>query len=208
MTAARRRRPSRSPAQTRKGVAPRILLKTSSVKQGRALCGPACLRIVAAYFALDISERKLAKACRSSPISGTTGANMLLGARSLGLASAIIDGANFRMIEAWLRRGIPVIVDWMSIGQSRATKQPVLEGHYSVVCGVTKSHIVLEDPGIRRRRHIPRSDFLRAWFDFTHLYPHTKDDLIIRRMIVVGPRNAVSKALGNQSALRRNERND
>src|SRR4051812_8994795 len=183
-------RESRPPSKV-----PGVLLKTTSVEQGQALCGPACLRIVAAYFGRDASEEKLARACRSSPVSGTTGANMLRGALSLGLAGAIIDGARFNTIETWLRKGVPVIVDWMSIGQSRATKGPVIEGHYSVVCGLTGSHIVLEDPAVGHRQRMPRSDFQRAWFDFTHVYPETKDDLIIRRMIIVGPRSTLDRAL-------------
>jgi predicted double-glycine peptidase len=60
-------------------------------------------------------------------------------------------------------------------------------GHYSVVCGLDKRHILLEDPGIGRRRRLSRRNFLNVWFDFKRVFPKAQDDLIIRRLIVVAP---------------------
>jgi ABC-type bacteriocin/lantibiotic exporter with double-glycine peptidase domain len=156
------------------------------------MCGPACLKIVSTYFGVTVSERRIVRLCRSRLTSGTTGANLAKAARSLGLSAQIVDDARFKTIEQWLRRGVPVIVDWMSARHNRRSGHPVAVGHYSVVCGLTGKDIILEDPAVGRRKRIDRRTFLRLWFDFHYLYPTHKDDLILRRLIVVAPKNLTS----------------
>jgi ABC-type bacteriocin/lantibiotic exporter with double-glycine peptidase domain len=170
-----------------------IRLETSGFRQTKAMCGPACLKIVAAYFDIDVSQERLRRACRSSPVSGTTGANLVKGARAIGLAAEIRDRAGFDHIARWLGKGVPVIVDWMSTAEE-PSGLPVAGGHYSVVCGLSRNAIVLEDPAIGKRKTLTRRTFRKLWFDFTHLYPKTKDDLVIRRMIVAAPKMVMSQA--------------
>src|SRR3954465_9978896 len=50
-----------------------IRVETRHFDQSRAMCGPASLRIVLEYFGTQVSENLVAKACRSSPVTGTTG---------------------------------------------------------------------------------------------------------------------------------------
>jgi ABC-type bacteriocin/lantibiotic exporter with double-glycine peptidase domain len=90
-----------------------LALKTRRFRQSNARCGPAALKIVAQYFGIELQERTLARICRTSSVSGTTGVNLVTAARKLGFSARIVDGANFKMIAAWLRKGVPVIVDWM-----------------------------------------------------------------------------------------------
>jgi ABC-type bacteriocin/lantibiotic exporter with double-glycine peptidase domain len=151
------------------------------------MCGPACLKIVFAYFGRQVSEKQIAKACRSTPRSGTTGTNLVKGAKKFGFEAEVFDRSNFRTIEKWLRRGVPVIVDWMSTVRSLGDQQPMACGHYSVVCGLDKDHIVLQDPGIGGRRRISREAFLNVWFDFKKMFPKEAGDLIIKRLIIVVP---------------------
>src|SRR3954469_17383894 len=89
--------------------APGPKLKTRNFRQSRGMFGPACLRMVLAYFGVDMSEMLIARACNASPASGTTGTNLAKGAQRLGLKAQIIDRASFATIEKWLRRGVPVI---------------------------------------------------------------------------------------------------
>ena len=131
-------------------------LATRNFKQSRAMCGPACLKIVFAYFGRHLSEQKIAKACRSSVRSGTTGPNMVRGAKQFGFDAKVFDRSNFRTIAKWLRRGVPFIVDWMSTVRNPGDGQPMACGHYSVVCGLEENHIVLQDPGMGGRRRISR----------------------------------------------------
>ena len=60
-------------------------------------------------------------------------------------------------------------------------------GHYSVVCGLDPKYIFLQDPAIGRRRRVRRNDFANLWFDFRRVRP-SPEDLIVRRLIVVRPR--------------------
>jgi ABC-type bacteriocin/lantibiotic exporter with double-glycine peptidase domain len=143
------------------------------------------LKIVLAYFGKQVSEKLIAKACRASRRSGTSGTNLVNGAKRFGFRAEFLDHSDLRTIEKWLRRGVPVIVDWMSTVAARGTATAC--GHYSVVCGLDKHHILLQDPGIGRRRRLSRRNFLNVWFDFKRVFPKGRDDLIIRRSIVVAP---------------------
>lgn len=162
-----------------------IALETRRFRQVKARCGPAALKIVAGYFGVDVSEAGVAALCRVSRISGTTGDNLVAAARKLGFASQIVDGANFRMIAKWLRKGVPVIVDWMSIGYR--DKARVATGHYSVVSGLTPDQIIIEDPAVGRKRRLQRRLFMSLWYDFKYLMPRKSDDLVMRRMVIVAP---------------------
>jgi ABC-type bacteriocin/lantibiotic exporter with double-glycine peptidase domain len=165
-----------------------MTLKTKSFKQSKMMCGPACLKIVADYYGIHKSERELSKLCKASKIDGTTGENMLKGARAVGLDGKIQDNANFELIAKWLRKGIPVIVDWFSPGQSRPVeKSRMADGHYSVVVGLTKTHILLEDPGLGQKRKVPRHEFMRVWFDFDTRYLARPAGIILRRIITIAP---------------------
>jgi ABC-type bacteriocin/lantibiotic exporter with double-glycine peptidase domain len=168
-------------------MASHLALKTKRFRQSEARCGPAALKIVAQYFGMELPEAELARICRTSSVSGTTGINLVTAARKLGFAARIVDGASFKTIAAWLCRGVPVIVDWMSTGHSEAGASRVARGHYSVVCGLTSKEIILEDPAIGRKRRLPRNAFMSVWYDFKHLFPKKNDDLVIRRMVVVAP---------------------
>jgi hypothetical protein len=60
-------------------------------------------------------------------------------------------------------------------------------GHYSVVYGINKTHLWLQDPAVGRGRRLLRRHFLNVWFDFKRAVPREQDDLIIRRLIVAAP---------------------
>jgi ABC-type bacteriocin/lantibiotic exporter with double-glycine peptidase domain len=137
------------------------------------MCGPACLRIVFACFGKHVSERQIAKACRTSPHSGTTGTNLVKGAKRFGFNAEVIDDANFRTIAKWLRREVPIIVDWMSTASPGSRHATMACGHHSVVCGLGRKHIVLQDPALGHRRRLSRTSFQSVWFDFKYIFPKT-----------------------------------
>jgi ABC-type bacteriocin/lantibiotic exporter with double-glycine peptidase domain len=180
------------PAATKLPVAPqgrRRALDTRHYRQSHAMCGPASLRIVLAYFGRPLRENVVAGACRSSDKTGTTGVNLVRAAHRLGFAASIVDGANLRTIQRWLDRDVPVIVDWMSAIARHPCRAMMPCGHYSVVCGLDRGHILLQDPAIGRRRRMTRRNFLDLWFDFIRVRP-SRRDLVLRRLIVVRPRRA------------------
>jgi ATP-binding cassette, subfamily C, bacterial len=164
-----------------------VRLETMDFRQSRAMCGPACLKIVLAYYGMRVSERRIARASHASRTCGTTGANLARGARRMGLDIDIVDGANMMLIERWRRRRAPVIVQWMSTVASHPTRTSMACGHYSVVRGFDRTHIFLQDPAVGRRS-IRRKEFLRVWFDFRRPFPRTAQDLIMRRLIIAVPK--------------------
>lgn len=182
------------------GSAPHFFLKTPSSRQKRAYsCGPASLKIVAKYFGVSHSETTLERLCKTSKATGTSGENLLRGARAIGLDGHIIDNASFQTIATWLKRGVPPIVNWFSPGQNRpAHKSEMADGHYSVVAGLSPTHITLEDPELGAKRHIPRREFLRVWFDFHG--PRRPSNLNLRRLIVIAPKAYLSTVEKHQKA--------
>ncbi len=61
------------------------------------------------------------------------------------------------------------------------------DGHYSVVVGINKTHIFLQDPEIGKIRSMKIKDFMRVWFDFTGDYLKSQHDLRVRPLLVLFP---------------------
>jgi len=86
--------------------------------------------------------------------------------------------ADFSDIEKLLKQKIPVIVDWFHNG----------DGHYSVAVGLTTKNIILMNPRFGTFDTLNRVDFKRIWFDFPGDFLKSKNDVVIRRMIVIEPK--------------------
>ncbi len=63
------------------------------------------------------------------------------------------------------------------------------DGHYSVVVGIDRKYIHLQDPELGKVRSLDIPTFRRVWFDFPGDMLHSHRDLILRRMIVVEARS-------------------
>jgi len=96
----------------------------------------------------------------------------------------IKNNSNFEDIESWLKKGVPVIVDWFTKGRPDYPDSDVSDGHYSVVTGLDDKFIYLQDPEIGKTRKLKREDFMTVWFDFTGKYIKS-DELIIRQIIAI-----------------------
>lgn len=167
-----------------------MLLNTPHFQEtlNAAMCGPAALKIVLDYFDTPMTEKELAKLCGTKKGFGTTGKQMVAAAKLLGFKAIEKRNASFKDIERCLRRGVPPIVNWFTPGRWEAVKKgAVPDGHNSVVCGLTRTHIVLEDPELGTRRRIEKKEFMRVWFDFDVDVPKKQSDLIIRRLIIIEP---------------------
>lgn len=148
------------------------------------MCGPASLKIVLDYYGMNKSEQVLAKLTKLVPGLGTDDKSIAHAAESLGLNVQIENESTFNDIERWLKKGVPVIVDWFTRGRSDYGDSEVADGHYSVVVGLDNEYIYLQDPEIGSERKIAREDFMKVWFDFTghHI---KKDELIVRQLIAI-----------------------
>ncbi len=152
------------------------MLNINPFRQRPGCCGPASLKMVLGYFGVKLTEKKLSElsGCKKSRGIGAEG--LVHVARELGFRAKITDFCNLKDIEEWVnQKKIPVIVDWFAFEG----------GHYSVVSGIDKENIYLEDPSLGHRRAMKLTTFKRLWFDFPNDYLKSKNELIIRRMIVI-----------------------
>ncbi len=156
-----------------------LLLK--SVRQLPGYCGPASLEMILRYFGIKKSQRELAKLVKGfdpRPGKEVKADALLTAARSFGLDGFIQDESDFSDLRKWvIQKRIPVMVDWFLSD----------DGHYGVVAHLDKKFIYLQDPSIGKIRKIDLSVFQRVWFDFPGTYLRSPREIIIRRIIVIGP---------------------
>ena len=148
------------------------------------MCGPASLKIVLDYYGLMKSEQELAESTGAIGARGTDDKSIAYVAESLGFKVVIKNESDFSDVEEWLKREVPVIVDWFTRGRADYSDSEVTDGHYSVVTGLDDNYIYLQDPEIGGIRKIAREDFMKVWFDFTGEYIKP-DELIIRQLIAI-----------------------
>jgi ABC-type bacteriocin/lantibiotic exporter with double-glycine peptidase domain len=160
-------------------------------------CGPASLKMVLSYFGVHKSEASLARLCGTKRVIGTDVAGLVRAAEQLGFNVYVKEFSTFRDIQKWLKRGVPVIVDWFSKGRAELT---VADGHYSVVIGLDRNWIYLVDPEFGRRRRLSRPEFRRVWFDYEGEYVRSRKDMIIRQIIVVQPPATAREVIRRRAA--------
>lgn len=152
------------------------MLNIKPFRQKPGYCGPASLKMILDFFGVTITEKKLAEITGCSMTRGIKAEGLVQAARKLGFHAEIKDFSDLKDIREWVnKRKIPVIVDWFAFEG----------GHYSVVSGIDKENIYLEDPSLGHRRAMKLSTFKRLWFDFPNDFLRSKNELIIRRMIVI-----------------------
>lgn len=151
----------------------------------KGYCGPASLKIVLSYYGVEKSEEELAILCNTSKDLGTDDESLKKAAELLGFDVEVKNFANYNEIESWLKRGVPVIVDWFTRGRADYTDSDMPDGHYSVVMGLDQNNIYLQDPELGKTRIINREEFMRVWFDFTKERIESWDDMIIRQIIAI-----------------------
>ena len=148
------------------------------------MCGPASLKIVLEYYGINKPEDELAQLCKFKKGLGVNDKGIKTAVEKLGFKVVIKNNSSFKDIEKWLKRGVPVIVNWFTRGRTDYGDSSVADGHYSVVMGLDDDFIHLQDPELGAMRKIERNDFMRVWFDFKgeSLKPN---ELIIRQIIAI-----------------------
>lgn len=148
------------------------------------MCGPASLKIVLVYYGVEKSEQELAQLCGTDEDLGTDDQGLKRAAEQLGFTVEIKNESTFEDIEAWLEKGVPVIVNWFTRGRTDYDDSAVSDGHYSVVTGLDDESISLQDPETGSLRTLDREDFMTVWFDFTGKYIQP-DELVLRQIIAI-----------------------
>lgn len=154
------------------------LLNVKPFRQSSGHCGPACLKIVLEYYGMHKSEKELARLVGSTAAKGVSAEHMARAIKKLNMQAEIKDYSTLTQVASLLKRNIPIIVDWFS----------QTDGHYSVVVGLSRENIYIQDPELGYLRTMKRQAFMTLWFDFDGKIITRKEDMIIRRMIVITPR--------------------
>lgn len=152
------------------------MLQIKPFRQRIGFCGPVSLKLILDYFGIKKTEKEIANLCGYKKSKGVEAKNILRAAKKLGLDGFIKDLSVIKDVREYvLKKKIPVIVDWFSTD----------EGHYSVVVDIDKDNIYLQDPELGHPRAMRIDDFKRVWFDFPGDFLCSKNDIVIRRMIVL-----------------------
>ena len=123
-------------------------------------CGPATLKILFSYYGINKSEKELAKASRWNKDLGINDKAIKKVAEQLGFKVKIKNNSTLKDIEGWLKKGVPVIVNWFTRGRNDYPNSAIPDGHYSVVAGLDDKFIYLQDPEIGKIRKLSNEDFL------------------------------------------------
>lgn len=103
------------------------MLKVKPFKQSKAgYCGPASLKMVLDFYRIKKTEKELIKICGATPRYGMGANGFRRAAKKFSFKILIKDFADFSDIKFYLKKKIPVIVDWFSVDN----------GHYSVAVGI------------------------------------------------------------------------
>ncbi|MFA7208807.1 MAG: cysteine peptidase family C39 domain-containing protein [Parcubacteria group bacterium] len=151
------------------------MLDIKPYRQKPGFCGPSALKMVLGFYGVEKSEDELGCLTKCDPDKGITGSAIVKAAGELGFAGFVKDSAELEDIQKFLDQKIPVIVEWFSED----------DGHYSVVVEMDKENIYLQDPELAGLRKFDLETFRRVWFTFGGEFMRTKDDLILRRMVVI-----------------------
>ena len=161
-----------------------LKLKPFQETLNASMCGPASLKIVLKYYGVEATEKKLAKLAWASSSLGADDKGLAHAAKHFGFKVEVKNNSNFKDIEKWLDRKVPVIVNWFTRGKKDYSDSDIADGHYSVVTRLDDKFIYLQDPEIGKIRKLKRDDFMRVWFDFKGEYIKP-NELIVRQIVVV-----------------------
>ena len=138
-----------------------VLLDIKIFKQSDdSLCGPASIKMILDFYGNSVTESEIAKLCNHTYELGTDDVHMKQACESLGYEVFIKNESTFDDINNFLKKGIPVIVDWFA--------------------GVK---LDVED----ELRKIRKEDFIRVWFDFRNPYIMNWEEMILRQIFVILP---------------------
>lgn len=138
------------------------LLKVKHFRQRPGYCGPAALKILMSHYGAEATEAVLGRASGCTSKYGTEHEGLAKAAQAFGFRAIVKSNATYRDLDHWVNvKRQPVIVGWFSVYNGTAGD------HYAVVTGLTKTHIVLDDPESDGPTHrLPWKLFKGAWFDF------------------------------------------
>jgi ABC-type bacteriocin/lantibiotic exporter with double-glycine peptidase domain len=156
-----------------------VKIKTKVHEQEKSgTCGPASLKSVLHYYGKKVEEKKLVKLSKCTIKKGVEAKDLIKAAKKLGFDGFYKDKATLKEIKAYLKKKIPVIVDYFHED----------DGHYGIVLGIEKNKVHLTEPEQGKLITKNKKDFERCWFDFKGDKP-VNSNIYTRRMLVVYPKS-------------------
>lgn len=124
-------------------------------------CGPACLRMVLAFFGIARTETEVMKECDTTEL-GTTTIKLSTAAYKFGLKSSPLKNAKMEYLRNELKNGRPVIV---LLDPSHLYGGISGFGHFIVIVGFSDEEIIYHDPDVTEGEymHIDGVTFQNAW---------------------------------------------
>jgi len=118
-------------------------------------CGPAALKMALEFFGKKVSQKKLAGLLKTNEKRGTLRRDMIKTARGFGLSARGFFGKNLDEVKKFLNTGNIAIVIFVEPSSE--------EDHYSVLAGVGRGCVVLNDPLSGKNFEIKEKDFIARW---------------------------------------------
>lgn len=128
-------------------------------KQKPGFCGPAALRVLLAYYRVNLSEEKLAELCKTTEKEGTWHRDLVTAACTAGFSVHEKTGGTIEELKKYIAKKIPVIVGWYAFNDE----------HYSVIYNITDNYIHMVDTEGHlkdQKRHMTIKRFKELWFDY------------------------------------------
>lgn len=151
-------------------------------------CGPACVKMALSYYGIEASEDELCKLCNHTYEHGCDDNGMINALHHFGLKTEIKNFATIEDLKLAIDNKFPILVDWFSTNV----------GHESIVVAVDNTYVTLLDPDIGHHRLFPLDLWMQIWFDWrggNSQYISTWEDMVIRQMIVVKPKDNTTNIL-------------
>lgn len=118
-------------------------------------CGPTVLKMVFKKHSLHKDEFALAKSANTQVRWGTQHAGMIKTALKHQFYSFVRNNGSVENLREFVKKGYAVIIDW--------TEPTSREGHYSLLIGFTKTHVIYHDPWWGRQSRMRIGTFTKYW---------------------------------------------
>ena len=132
-------------------------------------CGAASLQMALAFFGYYESESRIAKEARTEPKEGTTRKWMIRIATKKGFYCYANNNSSLNEIQYFLSMELPIIV--------RFTEHSEDVDHYSIITGLKKGIITMNDPWNGENFEMTAEEFERRW--------HSEDNDHLRWLMVI-----------------------
>ncbi len=118
-------------------------------------CGPVSLQMAMDFLGKFKGELPLARELHTSEKDGTHHKNMIETSVKEGFYCYANNDSSLEEVERFLKEKLPVIVHFTEPSEDA--------GHYSVVAGIEKGNVILNDPWNGRNFKISKKEFMERW---------------------------------------------